>query len=247
LIKDFAISKQSRDKIIGREVLAVIASGLLFPFGLTKSKKKTARQKDQRTIVLIHGYGGNSSCLIPLAKYLRFCGNPTILSFNYQSKHGIDRAARELKTFLKTHVRGGRIDLICHSLGGLIARSYLQDLGGARRVDRCVTLASPHRGTYNAYWIASRIGRELRPDSQILSRLEASKDRANSVQFLSVIAGSDNIVIPRVFAQANENILHVLNLGHLGLLFSPTVFKAVANHLRGLGPELNEKAVVQSV
>jgi hypothetical protein len=48
-------------------------------------------------------------------------------------------------------------------LGGLVARVYLQQLGGARRVDHCITLATPHQGTYNSYWVASRVGRDLRP------------------------------------------------------------------------------------
>jgi triacylglycerol esterase/lipase EstA (alpha/beta hydrolase family) len=127
-------------------------------------------------------------------------------------------------------VRGGRIDLVCHSLGGVVARCWLQELGGARRVDRCITLSTPHRGTYGAYWVASRIGRELRPDSLILQRLEASRAGAERVKFTSVVAGSDNIVFPRVFA-SHEELVHVPDVGHVGMLFSPTVLRTVADRL----------------
>ena len=106
------------------------------------------------------------------------------------------------------------------------------ELGGARRVDRCITLGTPHRGTYNAYWITSRVGRELRPDSPFLARLDASRAGAARVRFASIVAGSDNIIIPRVFS-SNEAVVHVPGLGHLGLLFSPTAFRAVANQLAG--------------
>src|SRR5207248_10897331 len=122
------------------------------------------------------------------------------LSYEYAAGPGIEQAAIGLKRFLRDRVRGGRIDLVCHSLGGVIARVYLQTLGGARRVDRCVTLGTPHRGTYNAYWLASRVGRELRPDSGLFDRLTATRDAAAAVRFSSIVAGSDNIVIPRVFA-----------------------------------------------
>jgi len=44
------------------------------------------------------------------------------------------------------------------------------------------------------------------------------------------VAGSDNIVIPRVFA-AGDDLVYVPNLGHLGMLFSPSVFRAVARRL----------------
>ena len=128
-------------------------------------------------------------------------------------------------------MRGGRIDLVCHSLGGLVARTWLQELGGARRVDRCITLGTPHQGTYNAYWLASRVGRELRPDSELLARLEASRPCAQQVRFTSIVAGSDNIVVPRVFS-ANDEIVHLPDLGHVGLLFSPRVFRTVGELLR---------------
>ena len=127
-------------------------------------------------------------------------------------------------------MRGGRIDLVCHSLGGVVARSWLQELGGARRVDRCITLSSPHRGTYGAYWVAARVGRELRPDSPIIQRLESTRAAAERVKFTSIVAGSDNIVFPRVFA-AHEELVHVPDVGHVGMLFSPRVLRAVADRL----------------
>ena len=167
---------------------------------------------------------------VGFAAYLHARGHKQILAYEYSGAAGVEQAAIGLRKFLRTHVRGGRIDLVCHSLGGLVARVYLQQLGGARRVDRCITLGTPHRGTYNAYWVASRIGRELRPDSPLLARLDSSRPAAAGVRFASIVAGSDNIVIPRVFS-STDSVVHVPGLGHLGLLFSPTAFRAVADRL----------------
>src|SRR5207248_1571611 len=174
----------------------------------------------------------NRSSFFPLAAYLKACGVGPLLSFSYSGARGVEGAALELRDFLRQRVRGGRIDLVCHSLGGVIARIYLQNLGGARRVDRCITLGTPHRGTYNAYWLVSRVGRELRPDSLLFQRLGATRSAAAAVRFSSVVAGSDNMVIPRVFSAADDDVVHVPHLGHLGLLFSPTVFRAVVQRLR---------------
>jgi len=232
MIKDYPCSELSSWQLIGRETLAVAAAGLLFPFGLRRSTQRTPRKTSQHTIVLIHGYMGNSSIFLPLMGYLRAKRIATqVLSFNYRSGDGIEKGARDLKDFLRVNVRGGSIDLVCHSLGGLVARVYLQELGGARRVERCITLATPHRGTYNAYWIASRVGMELRPDSQLLQRISRSEKKASKVRFTSIIAGSDNIVLPRVFAE-NQETIHVPDLGHIGLLFSPRIFRSIANCLK---------------
>jgi pimeloyl-ACP methyl ester carboxylesterase len=230
MLEDFPATPKPALPIVGRELLALAVSGLLYPFGLRKSSGRTRRAREQRTVVLVHGYLANRSCFLPLRGWLRARGIKQVLSYEYSGRDGIEQAAIGLREFLRGSVRGGRIDLVCHSLGGLVARVYLQELGGARRVDRCITLATPHRGTYNAYWVNSRIGRELRPDSALLARLAASRAGAARVRFSSIAGESDNIVLPRVFA-ADEDLVRVGAMGHLGLLFSPTVLEAVAQRL----------------
>jgi triacylglycerol lipase len=229
-LQDFPVTEEPAALVVGRELLALAAASLLYPFGLRRSAKRTPRSAEQRTVVLVHGYLANRGPLLPLAAYLRAHGHKQILAYEYTGEAGIEQAAIGLRDFLRERVRGGRIDLVCHSLGGLVARVYIQQLGGARRVDRCITLGTPHRGTYNAYWVASRVGRELRPDSTFLARLDASRGRAAPVRFASIVAGSDNIVIPRVFS-SNDTVVHVPGLGHMGLLFSLTAFRAIAERL----------------
>jgi pimeloyl-ACP methyl ester carboxylesterase len=233
-LDDYPVSRQPVWRLALQETLAFAASGLLLPFGAASSQWRSAREREQRTVVLVHGYLSNRSAMFPLAAYLRLRGFEQLLTFNYRSSHGVERAARELREFLRSRVRGGRIDLVCHSLGGLVARVYLQELGGARRVDRCITLGTPHSGTYNAYWLASRVGGELRPDSRLLTRLRKSRAAASRVRFTSLVAGSDNLVIPRVFAK-HERVVHVPDVGHVAMLFSPTVLSHVAAALVAKG------------
>ncbi len=232
MIQDYRVSERPAWRSIAQEALGLAAAAALFPFGIKPSRRRTPRRPDQRTVVLIHGYLANRSALFPVAAYLRFRGFKQVLSFNYSSSAGVEQAALALRRYLRQHVRGGRIDLVCHSLGGLVARVYIQELGGARRVDRCVTLGTPHRGTYNSYWLSSRVGSELRPDSPLLSRLHGSRASAPGVRFLSLIAGSDNLVVPRVFA-SHEREVHVPDLGHVSMLFSPRVLRMVGDHLVG--------------
>jgi triacylglycerol lipase len=229
-IRDYPQSEVPIWRLVAQEALGLLAIGALYPFGMARSDARTPRRREQRTVVLVHGYLSNRSALLPLAQYLRLRGLGPVLSFDYPSSEGVVPAAVALREYLRRHVRGGRIDLVCHSLGGLVARLYLQELGGARRVDRCVTLGTPHGGTYNSYWLWSRIGRELRPDSAVLERLHASRAAASSVDFLSIVAGSDSLVIPRVFA-SHEREVHVPDVGHLAMLFAPAVMRRVAEHL----------------
>ncbi len=249
IVRDYPGSERPARELVARELAAAAAAAILYPFGLARGRAApTARRADQRTVVLLPGYLGNRSSLLPLRSYLWTCGVRQVRAFDYGSflrgGHGIEAAAAGLREFLRREVRGGRIDLVGHSLGGLVARFYLQQLGGARRVDRCITLGTPHRGTYNAYWMSSRVARELRPDSALLARLEATRGEAERVQFTSIVAGSDNIVLPRVFG-AHEDVVHLSDLGHLGMLFSPAVFRAVEERLR-LGRPKSYAAVSMS-
>jgi hypothetical protein len=45
-----------------------------------------------------------------------------------------------------------------------------------------------------------------------------------------LIAGSDNLVVPRVFA-LHEREVHLADLGHLSMLFSPRALRVVADYL----------------
>lgn len=229
MIQDYKISEQSARRSILNETLACLAWGALYPFGIKESKKRTKRRADQRTIVFIHGYLANPASFFPLSLYLKSCGHSQILSFRYRAGKGIEQAARELQEFLRKRVRGGRIDFVCHSLGGVIARVYLQEMGGSRRVDRCITLGTPHVGTYNSYWVNSRVGLELRPDSELMKRLNVQKP--TKVKYTAIVGGTDNIVIPRVFASHESDTIHIPNVGHVGLLFSTKVYFEIARRL----------------
>lgn len=236
MIQDFPVSSHPTWRLVLHEALAFMAAGLLYPFGIGRQYPRTPRVQKQRTLVLVHGYLCNPSVFLPMSAYLRYRGIQQILPFAYPSTQGVEHGAIALRAYLREHVRGGEIDLVCHSLGGLVARTYLQELGGARRVERCVTLGTPHFGTYNAYWLPGRVGREMRPGSELLRRLRASQAAAAEVRFLSIIAGSDNLVIPRVFAR-HEVEAHVPDLGHMAMLFSPRVWRLTCAHLMDEAPE----------
>ena len=46
--------------------------------------------------------------------------------------------------------RKARLVLVCHSMGGLLARWYAEQLGGAEHVRAIVTIGTPHRGSAKA-------------------------------------------------------------------------------------------------
>jgi pimeloyl-ACP methyl ester carboxylesterase len=83
--------------------------------------------------------------------------------------------------------------IVAYSLGGIIARHYLIS-GGKPRVDKLLTLATPHLGTlrfepFNLRWanrIFPRAAVELRPDSRLLWDLNTNVDASTAPEFAAI-------------------------------------------------------------
>jgi len=216
---------------IVREGISLPAHGLLLPFGRLASGAQPLRKQELRTLVFVHGLGANRSGFLPMRGYLRALGYSRQLAFNYRSSGSIEKVAVGLKRALEDHVQGGRIDVIAHSMGGLVARAYIQQLGGERRVDRLVTLGTPHHGTHAANFIPSGLVRQLLPGSRFLERLNRLPP-PRRVRTTSIVAGRDLLVQPVESAHCPfGETIRFDDLGHVELLFRPQVYAAVAAEL----------------
>jgi len=70
--------------------------------------------------------------------------------FNYDWRQPITNISNELDLFIQNNIGDQEVNLIGHSLGGLVARSWWQDNHNAK-VNKIITLGSPHQGTLQAY------------------------------------------------------------------------------------------------
>ena len=177
-----------------REGLSLLAHGLLYPLGNVAWGAAPLRRRELRTLVFVHGLAANRSSFLGLRAYLRLLGYDRQIAVDYRSSGSLEKLAVRLKRQIDAGVRGGRIDIVAHSMGGLIARSYVQQLGGERRVDRLITLGTPHRGTHAANFIPAALVRQLLPDSRFINRLNALPPPPTRTT--SIVAGRDLLVQP---------------------------------------------------
>jgi triacylglycerol lipase len=85
---------------------------------------------------------------------------------------------------------------VAHSLGGLIARYYVQRLGGHARVELVVTVATPHRGTMAAWLLPPLpLVRQLRPGSELYAEL-AEPAPACRTRFVTFSSRDDAVILP---------------------------------------------------
>ncbi|MFI8088116.1 esterase/lipase family protein [Streptomyces sp. NPDC086080] len=234
--------------------LAILAGHvLLYPAGIIQERRgpdRTVLPAPQGTaqlpaeakppVVLLHGFIDNRSVFVLLRRSLSQHGRQQIESLNYSPLTCDIRIAAEL---LGRHIEqvcertGSRqVDVVGHSLGGLIARYYVQRLGGDTRVRTLVTLGTPHSGTRVARLAdAHPIVRQMRPGSPVLEELSrpAPDCRTHFVAFWSDL---DHIMDPLEAACVEHPDLTAVNVrvsgvGHLALPVHPAVATGIREAL----------------
>jgi triacylglycerol lipase len=190
-------------------------------------------------ILLIHGIMDNRSVFTVFRRALRRRGFGVVHAVNYGLFTGdLRAAAHELRGHVERlcEATGAeKVHIVGHSLGGVIARYYVQRMGGAAHVDTLVTLGSPHTGTLGAYLLPTTLGRQLRPGSPPLTELELPAPGCDT-RFLVVWSRMDQMVIPQRNARLQHPDLDVEQLeladvGHLALPIDGRVVRWVGDAL----------------
>jgi triacylglycerol esterase/lipase EstA (alpha/beta hydrolase family) len=91
---------------------------------------------------------------------------------------------------------GQRIDLVAFSMGALASRIYIQEQGGKDIIRTWVSISGPHRGSTWAFFHPNAGGRDMRPDSPLLRRLNADPDPWGDVRVFSFWTPWDLMVVP---------------------------------------------------
>jgi len=86
--------------------------------------------------------------------------------------------------------------VVAYSMGGLVSRYYLQQLGGAARCRQLITVSTPHHGTWMARLYPGKGAREMRRGSQFLDQLAATEDRLGDMPLASYRTPMDLMILP---------------------------------------------------
>lgn len=125
----------------------------------------------------------------------------------------------------------GKVVLVGHSMGGLVARAYLNQFGPAK-VEHVITLGSPHHGTWMTRFAAGPNLRDMDLNSTWLSALhedEAMRSSNPYANFTCVYTLHDNLVSPQTSASLPGAAKIVMSgIGHLSLVLSAVVAARLA-------------------
>ena len=194
----------------------------------------TARGR-RNPIILLHGFGMNRTQWMWMARRLRARGLGPIYGFNYFSLQGVPRSARRLQRYVDDVLAResvSEIDIVAHSLGGLVARYFIERMGGSRHVGRLITIGTPHGGTRLGRFVPLvPSARDLLGGSALLQDLGVVRPGA---AYTSIWSRADAIIQPPESSSiAPAGIDEVFDdLGHLSLVVSPRVVDVIEGRLR---------------
>lgn len=208
----------------------------LWPFGFRNAARAGAAGGAE-PVLLVHGVIDNRSIFTMLGRSLRRAGCD-VHTINYSLlTNDVPAAAERLAAAVEKLCAAtgrSRVRLVGHSLGGLIARYYVQRMDGDRRVTTLVTLCTPHQGTRLAWLLPLRLTRQLRPNSALLAELaEPAPDcRTRMVALWSPL---DEVIIPGRHARLVHPDLDAENIeipvGHQSMAIDARALAAVATAL----------------
>ena len=187
-------------------------------------------------ILLLHGLIDNRSTFTLLRRALQRRGYGQVLTLNYSPfTQDVRTAALRLQRVVEqTCEQTGyeRVHVVGHSLGGVVARYYVQRMGGDARVHTLATLGSPHSGTVAAHLLPTRLARQLRPGSELMMEL-AEPAVGCRTRFVCFWSDLDHLVVPQHRARLDHPDLAARNVllrgtGHMSLTFDKRVVREIS-------------------
>ncbi|PPD49267.1 MAG: lipase [Methylobacter sp.] len=118
---------------------------------------------------------------------------------------GLEFLARQLSDIIDAEVGVAPFCLVGFSMGGLISRYYLQELGGHKKASHFFSISAPHHGSVLAYLSGNLGAKQMRPNSVFLQSLWQSSARLQNVACYSYWTPFDLMILPAassVWAQA---------------------------------------------
>jgi len=218
------------------ETFWVVLTQPLLPLWYVVGRRMSPGRGGNVPVIFVHGYFQNRVDFLGFARAVGKAHDAPLYGINYPWTDLVPRNAARLARFVErvcAETGAKQVDLVCHSLGGLVALEYI-DEGGAARVRRCVTIASPHAGvTWKGPVLGTiGLGQQVRHGCAFL------RDRAGrkiGIPCLSIYSTHDNVVHPpatsALTARGGADLM-LEGLGHLTLLFTPRVHGEVIAFLK---------------
>lgn len=223
---------------IAGEIGAVLLSLALYPLGFVFGNPPPWRLRPgERTVILCHGYMHNSAAFLLMRYRLKRAGWENVVAPNFRPlaasvPYFADRLSKTVGLAL-SHTGCDKVDLVGHSMGGLVVRYFVERLDGSSSVRTAITLGAPNDGTRMAALAILESAEQFRPDSALIADLRKGPEPDATARVESIWSDFDSVVLPPENARLPESYRSTMvsGVGHVALLYSGRVFAELRSML----------------
>ncbi len=194
---------------------------------------------DAAPVLLVHGYASNRGMFIRLRSRLIAAGTGPIYTLNLALLFdSIDETVPLLAARIEqicAETKSEQIIIVAHSMGGLVTRRLMANMGHAGRIKRLITIGSPHHGSQMAAFSTGNCVKEIRPRSNWLTALELAEAGIEKPPTLSIYTLNDDLVYPpesSILEWENSENVPMSGVGHVSLLASEAVAERVLAEIK---------------
>ncbi|MCP4640347.1 MAG: alpha/beta fold hydrolase [bacterium] len=203
---------------------------VLLPFTrkLVARRRGAVSMQAHLPVIFIHGYMSRRGIFAPMLGYLRSRGLSTLFTMHIRPRHGeMDDFARQLVACVDrvcNTTGSSKVILVGYSMGGLVARAYVERWGGASKVAKVITVGTPHHGTGIARVVVGTNGREMRVRSEWLRELNRDENLPEGPAYVSIYSAHDNMLYPQTSAELGKaKNIRLMAMGHFTMILSREV------------------------
>jgi len=191
-------------------------------------------------VVFVHGFFHDRSAWVFYLRLFRAAGLSHLYSIDLKRKFSsIEDLAlqlhREVDSILAA-CETKQVDIVAHSMGGIVSRYYIQKLGASGKVRKVITLGTPHCGTKLAAFMLGKARNELLPKSPFWESLKQEKELFLKNREIAVFySDSDFMVLPPSLSHLDNPEVQNINVGlvsHIEFLYNRKIANEVLKILR---------------
>jgi pimeloyl-ACP methyl ester carboxylesterase len=203
-------------EVTTRELAAFARQAWLLRHDVARPVVPHEARDGDHVVVCLHGLFATAGVLRPLRRRLERHPGVYTATMTYPVGPGVVALARMLRELCAQLPAGVHLHLLGHSVGGIVARYYAQEIGDPRVV-QTLSMAAPFSGVRLTSRLPVEVARDLDPRSPLLRRMRLA---SSPVPHHSLVADGDRLLeAPLSHALPGGEVTVIPRCGHNTLLF----------------------------
>ncbi len=193
--------------------------------GLSAAQTGTANAATHTPVVFVHGYTGSASNWTTAEAVFQAGGYSSgeLFAYQYNWAQSNKTSAAGLASYVRqvlSRTGASQVDIVNHSMGGLVSDWYIKELGGQPYVRHLASIAGANHGTTSAAACTFNVSCvEMVPGSSFIRTVTSGDETPGSTRYATWYSACDGVIIPYTSTElngaTNNNVACQTHIGYL--------------------------------